>query len=107
MSYDRQPCQRTEKQALAMMAARNNQLYEISGKLVLRTPGLRDQPVKSFSPAIVGACVGRGWLMRHDHGQGVIRITTTIAGDAEMRRPFQPTFRRLQRLRDSERRGGL
>ncbi len=107
MSYDREPCRRTEKQALAMIAARNNQLHEIRGTLVLRTPGLRDQPVKSFSRAVVDNCVKLGWLMRHDHGEGVIRITTTVAGDAELRRPFTPTFQRLARLRQYERRGGL
>jgi len=107
VSYNGQRGQRTQKQALAMIAARNGQLYELAGRLTLRNPGQRDQAVRMFGAGTINACLAIGWLMRADHGEGVVKIITTIAGDAELRRPFLPTHVRLQRQRDFERRGGL
>jgi hypothetical protein len=107
MSYNRQSGARTRKQALAMIAARNGQLYEIAGRLTLRNPGMRDQAIKGFGSATINACIGMDWLMRAERDAGVVKIITTVAGDAELRRPYQPTHVRLQRLRDAERRSGL
>lgn len=84
--------QRTPKQALAMNLARRGQLYEKSGQLVLRYQGQPDRPIKMFSQATVKACIGQGWLMRLSHDgeePGLERIITTVAGDAEMRRPYR------------------
>jgi hypothetical protein len=84
--------QRTPKQALAMNLARRGELYEKSGQLVLRYQGQPDRPIKNFAKQTVTSCIAAGWLMRISQGSaepGLERIITTVAGDAEMRRPYR------------------